>query len=88
MANMYRDNYKDTQKIWQLTNQMLKRKTKGATEINALFYYCFLFLRLYIFCCIPTNKGANKEEKEERKGKTKRYQSHDGLDDNDGLPLS
>ena len=34
---MYKDNYKDTRKIWQLTNEMLRRKSKEKKEITSIF---------------------------------------------------
>ena len=34
---MYTDNYRDTRKIWQLTNEMLRRKTKAKKEITSIF---------------------------------------------------
>ena len=34
---MYKDNYKNTKKIWQLTNDMLNRKKKGNREIAAIY---------------------------------------------------
>ena len=36
---MYKDNYKDTRKIWQLTNEMLRRKKQRKEGNNINFLY-------------------------------------------------